>query len=76
MFEDIIDPNSVYVLLLLCLKETSETLNPVIFETTTELITIGHVQSTKTFFLVKAKLPFIIEPVNLFKFEFLVMSFF
>lgn len=43
MLQHVVHPDTVYVLLLLCLEKATKALNRVIFETPTEFVTIVQV---------------------------------
>jgi hypothetical protein len=72
MFEDIVYPNSIDVLLLLLKVECPKAFYRVILKTTTELVPIGHVQSTKTLFVVHVELALVVKPAYLAQIKALV----
>lgn len=64
MLENVVDPNAVNVFLLLSDEESPKAFNTIVFEATTELIAISHVESSKTLFMVHVELSFIVLPIT------------
>ena len=65
LFKNIVRPYSINISFLFLQIKRAKTFNNIILETSTKLIPVSHMQSTKSIFVIHPKLAFIVNPVQL-----------